>query len=69
MSSLPYCFDLTEGLEYLKNSWEWDNQEYKANELVKNIPLRIGLEEIHPMIYMRRDRGVSWKLMTMAKMG
>ena len=42
---------LPEGLEYLKNSWEGDTQKYKANIVVKNIPLRITFEEIYSLLW------------------
>ena len=47
----PEGFDLPEGLEYLKNSWEGNNQKYKANIVVKNLPLKFALEELYLMMY------------------
>ena len=47
----PEGFDLPEGLEYLKNSWEGDTQKYKANIVVKNIPLRITFEGIYSLLW------------------
>ncbi len=44
-------FDLPEGLEYLKNSWEGDTQKYKANIVVKNISLKTALEKLHCVMY------------------
>lgn len=44
-------FDLPEGLEYLKNSWEKDIQVYKAHIMVKNIPLRITFEKIYSLLW------------------
>ncbi len=37
----PEGFDIPEGLEYLKSSWEKELKNYKENIVVKNIPLRV----------------------------
>ena len=42
---------LPEGLEYLKNSFEKNLQKYKANILVKNIPLRITFDKIYSLLW------------------
>ena len=47
----PEGFDLPEGLEYLKNSWEKDIQRYKAHIVVKNISLRITFEEAYSLLW------------------
>ena len=47
----PEGFNLPEGLDYLKNSWEKELQKYKANILVKNIPLNITFEEIYSLLW------------------
>ena len=47
----PEGFDLPEGLEYLKNSWERDTQKYKANIMVENISLKTALEKLHCVLH------------------
>lgn len=47
----PEGFDLPEGLEYLKYSWEGDSQKYKANIEVENIPLKTALEKLYYVMH------------------
>ena len=35
----------------MKNSWEKEHQKYKANIVVKNIPLRITFEETYSLLW------------------
>ena len=51
-------FDLPEGMEYLKNSWEKNIQKYKAHIVVKDIPLSITLEKTYSLLWRANIEGV-----------
>jgi hypothetical protein len=57
-------FDLPEGLEYLKNSCGKNNQKYKANITVKNIPLRIIFEETYSLLWRSNIESVVLEICT-----